>query len=359
MKLVRFFFSGLLLVVSIVTGVGAENISESFALEGLPPVVPECTKLASRSAGGGKTERFASMQEHLKDMKIHKTSDSPTGVYIPENLADALKELDYMLPEAAKADIRSVPIDLMIAYHRGFGTWIRNNWGLRGGERLAKWFNTIGIRHPDDMSGIIFDSYWSKLNGKPDNLDEKVAHYKAYWDSMRPIVDVSVKLTPALLKSKLVDRKGKTSTLRELTGSADLSLLAFVSKSDVQSPLIIEAFKTWSSKYKASQLQLVVLMPDKEPGGTITNLGKIDEVAKVYKSGTATSSGLKQFDYPGAMLHEVKSLFKLDSVIIPQTLVVKRDNTIVKRINGFGTKPKAAEVEAVIEALLSKQSDSK
>ena len=69
----------------------------------------------------------------------------------------------------------------MIQYHHGFGTWLRNNWGLWKGSRLSLWFNHKGIRHPDDMSGIILRSFWRHLNSKPIKLSEQVNYYKEYW----------------------------------------------------------------------------------------------------------------------------------------------------------------------------------
>jgi|WetSurMetagenome_2_1015567.scaffolds.fasta_scaffold462250_2 hypothetical protein len=65
--------------------------------------------------------------------------------------------------------------------HYSTGMWVRNNWGLWSGSPLKSWFNDLGIKHPDDMSGIIFTSLHRVLNGKPIELDEQIAFYKHYW----------------------------------------------------------------------------------------------------------------------------------------------------------------------------------
>jgi hypothetical protein len=65
--------------------------------------------------------------------------------------------------------------------------WMRNNWGLWGGSRLAKWFNNQGVKHPDDMSGVILDSFWRHLNDKPIKLEEQVKHYQDYWKKQETI----------------------------------------------------------------------------------------------------------------------------------------------------------------------------
>ena len=54
----------------------------------------------------------------------------------------------------------------------GLGMWIRNNWGLRSGSRLQKYFRDRKIVHPDNMSGIILDYYHDWLNGKKDTWKE-------------------------------------------------------------------------------------------------------------------------------------------------------------------------------------------
>ena len=59
--------------------------------------------------------------------------------------------------------------------------WLRNNWGLWKGLRLAQWFNKQDIFHPDDMSGIILASFWRHLNHKPIDLRGQVTTCQAYW----------------------------------------------------------------------------------------------------------------------------------------------------------------------------------
>jgi hypothetical protein len=36
------------------------------------------------------------------------------------------------------------------------------------------------VEHPDDMSGILLDTFWCKLNGKPLRLEERVETIKEY-----------------------------------------------------------------------------------------------------------------------------------------------------------------------------------
>jgi hypothetical protein len=62
--------------------------------------------------------------------KLNPTLDanSPTGVYIPKDLEDCMKELEKTLPTELKHEIMQESNTLK--YHLSLGMWIRNNWGL-------------------------------------------------------------------------------------------------------------------------------------------------------------------------------------------------------------------------------------
>ena len=116
--------------------------------------------------------------------QLHPThlKTSPTRVYIPKDLQDTFTELDKMLSPALRAEMRAGAEKEMFRYHFGLGMWIRNNWGLWKGLRLAKWFNQEQILVPDDMSGIIFVSYWRYLHHQPIAFEDQVKATLAYWE---------------------------------------------------------------------------------------------------------------------------------------------------------------------------------
>jgi hypothetical protein len=107
--------------------------------------------------------------------------------YIPKDLDDCFVQMKKLLKPEDVEKMKSGTEDDMIQYHFGLGMWIRNNWGLWGGSRLAKWFNGQGIYHPDDMSGIILDSFWRHLNQKPIRLEEQVKYYQDFWKEQETI----------------------------------------------------------------------------------------------------------------------------------------------------------------------------
>lgn len=124
----------------------------------------------------------ADSQEQDK-YNLNPTPDptSKNKIYVPTNLEDAFDELKKMLHPVLLKEIKEGSERDMSGYHMGLGMWMRNNWGLWGGSRLAKYFNGIGIFHPDDMSGIILDSFWRHLNSQPIKLEEQVAYYQRFW----------------------------------------------------------------------------------------------------------------------------------------------------------------------------------
>ncbi len=126
------------------------------------------------------------------EIRLNPTGDenSPTGYYIPADVEDCLTELDKMLPEEIIEEMAERTEDEMIRYHHGFGTWLRNNWGLWSGSKLSEYFNSLGIYHPDDMSCIILYSYWRRLNGKPIELEVQIQYYIDFWEEQKTTTDM-------------------------------------------------------------------------------------------------------------------------------------------------------------------------
>ena len=58
----------------------------------------------------------------------------------------------------------------LVKYHHGFGTWIRNTYGLwkKDSELLKsiELLKKVKHIHPDEASQFIIELVWKKLNGK-------------------------------------------------------------------------------------------------------------------------------------------------------------------------------------------------
>jgi hypothetical protein len=120
-----------------------------------------------------------------------EAADDPTAaaphIYIPKDLEDCLRVLEQQVHSEDIQKIRDDSITV-VDMHMGLGLRIRNEWlitrddrGQGSRSRLAVYFRALGIDHPDDMSGIILESFVRHVKKKPIQLDEQVAYYKNYW----------------------------------------------------------------------------------------------------------------------------------------------------------------------------------
>ncbi len=75
--------------------------------------------------------------------------------------------------------------DEMIQYHMGLGISIRNSWGLWAGGPLAKHMQELGFTHPDDMSGVILETFWCKRHGKDFRLKERAEASRESYERSR------------------------------------------------------------------------------------------------------------------------------------------------------------------------------
>ena len=76
--------------------------------------------------------------------------------------------------------------------HSTFGRYLRNTLPLWQKSKFTEYFNSVGIEHPDDMSGILILSLHRLLNNKPIQLEEQISEYKNYWNNHKNIIGVNV-----------------------------------------------------------------------------------------------------------------------------------------------------------------------
>jgi hypothetical protein len=125
-------------------------------------------------SGLSLTAKGEIQREDIYEVHPTKIGPRPNQILIPKDLDSALKELKTMLTPELLQKMKKGTEDDMIEYHFGLGMWLRNNWSLWGGSQLAEWFKTKGVSHPDNMSGVILNSLWRDLNGKPLELDKQL-----------------------------------------------------------------------------------------------------------------------------------------------------------------------------------------
>jgi hypothetical protein len=84
----------------------------------------------------------------------------------PSFLHPAFRQLDSVLTSGQRDTLKRLVPDSAWQYHFGLGLYIRNEMGLWRGAPLAESLSVRGVKHPDDMSGIILDTYAQYLRGE-------------------------------------------------------------------------------------------------------------------------------------------------------------------------------------------------
>jgi hypothetical protein len=130
--------------------------------------------------------------------------DTINGIYIPQNIDDCIVQINSFWSDSIKNTVKGMTENEFTATaHMGIGMWIRNNWFLWNGSRLSVYFNTLGIYHPDDMSGIIITSYYRNLTQHDIELKSQIKKYTDYWKQQEQNTNqLNKESTKEILKSK-------------------------------------------------------------------------------------------------------------------------------------------------------------
>lgn len=119
----------------------------------------------------------------LKELRKLEVDTFGEVNHIPSDFEGCLRQLDSLTSNQMKEWIKCLPDkEFSKSVHHGFGMYLRNNWGLwRGNSKLAENLYEMGILHPDDMTGIILNSYQRRLKGEDIRLKEQLKYYQDYW----------------------------------------------------------------------------------------------------------------------------------------------------------------------------------
>jgi hypothetical protein len=82
--------------------------------------------------------------------------------------------------------------------HNGIGRWIRNTLGFwedydKPADKkrpLVKWFNNMGVIHPDDMSSMLLTCFHRHLNNKELCIEEEADACVQFWATQPPTLTI-------------------------------------------------------------------------------------------------------------------------------------------------------------------------
>ncbi len=120
----------------------------------------------------------------------------PDLVYVPRDLEDCFTELDRLLTDELQTRLKTGEVRTW-QMHMTTGLWIRNNWGLWQGSRLSRYFNGLGVYHPDDISSIILYSYVRHLRDEYVDMSNQIKFYQMYWKFVRTLKEIQDKQVTA------------------------------------------------------------------------------------------------------------------------------------------------------------------
>jgi hypothetical protein len=113
--------------------------------------------------------------------------------HVPTSLGPAIDILLSRMDEPTKERVRNGQLELP-DLHMSVGMSIRNDWGLWHHSPLANWFNSTGIYHADDMSGILLESLQRHIKNEDIDLSGQVKYYQDFWATQG--VDVKAQYGP-------------------------------------------------------------------------------------------------------------------------------------------------------------------
>lgn len=100
-------------------------------------------------------------------------------IQIPDDLRKCFLELNEKLSQDQITDFKNTRENEIAKFHFSIGRWIRNRWQLWSSESpLTRFFNDLGIFHPDDMSEIILTTYHRYLNNRRIALEQQIKYYR-------------------------------------------------------------------------------------------------------------------------------------------------------------------------------------
>lgn len=110
----------------------------------------------------------------------------------PETLEEAVMRLESefnLLPKEEQEKLKNIKSsdDFAAKFHMFGGMSMRNNWGLWNEKSPLHihFKKRFGIWHADDMSGMIFQCLWQKINGMNMTPYSFANYYHDYWERIQ------------------------------------------------------------------------------------------------------------------------------------------------------------------------------
>lgn len=139
----------------------------------------------------------------------------------PESLAEALIRMGLFADTAIdfKKAIEDSETGFVAGAHHGIGRTMRNKWGFWKEEgELHAWFVEQGLKHPDDMSGVILVTFYRRYHGLDEDVAGQIEDYINFWKNSENDLDAVVSLKKSAPLKELGPSKISQSGVLDLGG---------------------------------------------------------------------------------------------------------------------------------------------
>ena len=124
---------------------------------------PRVTLFLSLLILTGCSKPQSSSTKHIETVQPYVVTDAERAAW-PKTIDEAVTNILATMSDEDKIRVRDTPKTELISFHHGWGTGIRNDFGLwRGNTNLMA---DCHAGHPDDASMVIIEAVWQKLQKK-------------------------------------------------------------------------------------------------------------------------------------------------------------------------------------------------
>ena len=102
-------------------------------------------------------------------------AESTTCSAEPKLFCEPFVDLASKLSDEDKSFLANATGEDLIMLHHGFGTGVRNEYGLWKENALTQFFRAQGVEHPDDMSGHFICGLSKWLRKEPTDMVQIIA----------------------------------------------------------------------------------------------------------------------------------------------------------------------------------------
>lgn len=262
-------------------------------------------------------------------------AESVDKTNIPTNVTECITQLKSTLPKATLDRLRSQDERFVSEYG------VPYDW-LRGRDsKLREFFFKRGIHSLEDMSFIITTSLWKDLHCQPIRLQEQID--KLIYDErlLEPQVIEERSITQEVLEIVLPTDKGQTIKLSASKGKVIVLAILWL---DESSKAIVSTLNSLDKSFSKNNVEFVGLL---QQPPALTDLQKTDFLRDTKPTFPVVTADEHEFVQKVA-----KSLIAPGTVIVPQTIVISKNQHMIARFNGWepGSTP-ALLIKAVNEAL--------